>query len=913
VALVRRHPLSALVLVAIAAFAVFGIGRPLVGDGSFHSADLLLQYAPWRDAAPAGYVAQRPCVSDTVDSVMPSTTEFRRRLLDGDFAEWNSLAGPGTPLGSVPNAGLLSPLSVPSIVLSPWLSPAYLKLLEIIVGVLGMYLFLRQLSLVRPAALLGGLLFVSSGFLVTWTNYPQSRTATFIPWVFWAVERFVRRHTLISAIPIALAVAAMLLGGFPSVTGFALYAVVPYLVVRAVSLSKATARRWADAATRTVIGLGFLGLGAGLVAFQLLPFASQLSSLGLQRAQTASNHLPLLSLVTAAAPTVYGVCGARSPYFGPFNDVETNAFIGATALVLAGVAVLRGPSSFVPRGIRAYFVGATAITVVLGWWGHFPLAIAQKFPVFTNNPVFRVRSILGFFVAVLAAIGYDRLVRAPTPGTRNRAIAEGVGWTAAAAIAADAIYKIDHTFASNPLFHLKSLALPLIAGGIAFVAVLALAFRPVATLRPLKLGLLVVLLVLVTIESTTFAHGFWPRTPRDEFYPDTSVHQFLAANDHDGARYMGTGLTMFPGVNVYYDLSSPNGHVFTPPPWMELLKTVDPSVAKTETFTEFSPGLSATRLASPILDRLAVRYVVTDPHDPIYGTMTNAVTPTGTVLLSAKHSVSAPIPAGPLRGIGVSLSSPPAVEQPAWLEADVLDANGHVLVHNRRRFAPSDGGMFTIALAGEAVDGGSHLVRLTLDAPSGAVTLAANNGVPAIRVVRPANDGLRLTFAGGATVYERVHALPRVRWASNIVVAPDKLTRLTFLANREPPNTVVLNSPVAQTSGQPASVQVLSQGGDSVHAHVDAKGSGYLVVADALENGWTATVDGHPTPLVTADHALVAVRVPAGQHDVRLAYRPTHQLAGFGVSLLTIVLFVAIVIVTRRARRRAAVRSLAKS
>jgi hypothetical protein len=368
---------------------------------------------------------------------------------------------------------------------------------------------------------------------------------------------------------------------------------------------------------------------------------------------------------------------------------------------------------------------------------------------------------------------------------------------------------------------------------------------------------------------------------------------------------MGTGFTMFPGVNVYYDLSSPNGHVFTPLPWMELLKTVDPTVAKTQTFTEFSPGLSTTRLASPILDRLAVRYVVTDPRDPIYGRVSADGTSSSALTLAAKHSVTAPLPSGPLRGIGVNLTAPPAIQQPAWLDADVLDASGRVLVHNRRRFAPADRGAFMIALAGETLDGGTHIARLTLDAPSGTISLGANNNVPALSVVHPANDGLRLVFAGGATVYERTHVLPRVRWASNVVVAPDKLTRLTFLANREPPNTVVLNAPVPRPSGQPATVQVLSQGGDSVHARIDAQGDGYLVVADALENGWVATVDGHQTPLVTADHAMVAVRVPAGHHDVRLVYRPTHQLAGFGISILTVALFVAIVLVTRRARRRA--------
>jgi hypothetical protein len=908
-AVVRRHPLSALVLLAIVTFAVVGIGRPLIGDGSFHGAELLMNVAPWSDTAPANLVQQRPCLSDTVDSEMPSTAEFRRRLLDGDFAEWNSLAGPGTPLGAVPNAGLLSPLSVPSIVLSPWLSSAYLKLLEIIVGVLGMYLFLRQLSLVRPAALLGGLVFVSSGFLVTWTNYPQSRTATFIPWVFWAVERFVRRRTLVSAVPIALAVAAMLLSGFPAVTGYTLYAVVPYLALRAVTLSKENARRWLDAAARTLIGVVFLGLGAALVAFSLLPFADQLNEIQLSRSATALVHLPLLSLVTAAAPTVYGACGAQSLYFGPISDVEANAFIGAAALVLIGIAVLRGPSSIVPRGVRAYFAGAAAVTVILGWSGSWPLRIAEHFPVFSNNPVTRIRSILGFFLAVLAAIGYDRLVRTPLPGSRKRAAIEAAGWCGAAAIVAVALYKLDHTYGSNPLFHRRTLLLPLVAGAIAFAVAVALGFRRVVERQGPKTVLLAVLPLIVVIESTTFAHGFWPRTPKGQFYPDTSVHQFLAANDAGGARYMGTGYAMFPGVNVYYDLSSPNGHVFTPHPWMDLLKTVDPTVERTQTYTQFAENLPVSRLASPILDRLAVKYVVTDPGDQIYGTLQRMAIAAGTVSLIARQSVDVSLPAGALRGVGVSLAAVPQVEQPAWLDVDVLDTSGRVLVHNRRRFVPSDKGSFTVALAGESLDRNAHVARLTLDAPSGTITLRASSGRPAINVVRPANDGLRLVFAAGATVYEREHALPRIRWASNVVVAPDQLARLTFLANREPPNTVVLNTSAAATSGLPAQVQVLSQGGDSVHAHVDAQGSGYLVVADALADGWRATVDGHSAPLVTADHAMVAVRVGAGSHDIRLSYRPVHQLAGFAMSFLSAALMLVIFLAARFRRKRSSPRT----
>src|SRR3977135_2334090 len=77
---IGRHPLGLIVVGAIVAFAALGIGRPLLGTTSFNGADSLLTYAPWRDSAPEGFVAQMPCVGDTIDSVIPTTTEFRGRL-----------------------------------------------------------------------------------------------------------------------------------------------------------------------------------------------------------------------------------------------------------------------------------------------------------------------------------------------------------------------------------------------------------------------------------------------------------------------------------------------------------------------------------------------------------------------------------------------------------------------------------------------------------------------------------------------------------------------------------------------------------------------------------------------------------------------------------------------------------------
>ena len=46
-----------------------------------------------------------------------------------------------------------------------------------------------------------------------------------------------------------------------------------------------------------------------------------------------------------------------------------------------------------------------------------------------------------------------------------------------------------------------------------------------------------------------------------------------------------------------------------------------------------------------------------------------------------------------------------------------------------------------------------------------------------------------------------------------------------------------------------------------------------VVVRNAWDEGWTATVDGEEAPVLHADHLLQGVAIPAGTHQVRLVYR----------------------------------------
>jgi hypothetical protein len=78
-----------------------------------------------------------------------------------------------------------------------------------------------------------------------------------------------------------------------------------------------------------------------------------------------------------------------------------------------------------------------------------------------------------------------------------------------------------------------------------------------------------------------------------------------------------------------------------------------------------------------------------------------------------------------------------------------------------------------------------------------------------------------------------------------------------------------------------------------------------LVLADAWAPGWTAAVDGREVPLLRADVAFRAVDVPAGRHDVAMAYRPAGLVSGAVASIGGLVVLAALAFRAGRTRRAA--------
>jgi len=310
-----------------------------------------------------------------------------------------------------------------------------------------------------------------------------------------------------------------------------------------------------------------------------------------------------------------------------------------------------------------------------------------------------------------------------------------------------------------------------------------------------------------------------------------------------------------------------------------------------------SDPLGGAVAQSPVLDRAAVRYYLVPPEVRPFGPVHLEHGDGATVILSPGRTVSTPVPvAGPVRGLGLIPVSPldGAAAMPA-VSIVLRDASGAEVARGERHAAVVDRPGFedpedpwTVAVPAETVARDSRLTAEITVHGSEPVIVAAAGAGPALTVVTPADDGLRLVYAAETVIYERIRALPRARWASSAVVEPDPAARIQLVASGAlRSGQVVLDRPGPVPDGGSADVTWIGDGLDEMTLAVRARGSGYLVLADGIQDGWRVTVDGSAATLAHADHAFVAVALGPGDHTVRWSYAWPWADPGVWITLVT--------------------------
>jgi hypothetical protein len=161
---------------------------------------------------------------------------------------------------------------------------------------------------------------------------------------------------------------------------------------------------------------------------------------------------------------------------------------------------------------------------------------------------------------------------------------------------------------------------------------------------------------------------------------------------------------------------------------------------------------------------------------------------------------------------------------------------------------------------------------------------------------------------GEETTYlHRVEDPPPLAWVvREVEVIPDAEARLAQLADPafDPRKVAVLEEPLRVPLGDGLATgdtaQVVEREPGRVVLDVKAAADGLLVLSEVYYPGWRASVDGLPATLLRADHALMAVPVPAGDHRVELRFDPLIVKVGLAITGFTLLVAGALLAVSTR-------------
>lgn len=544
-------------LFAIACAVLFLIlwGGVLIGRRVMVGGDVVYCCGPW-SGTPGTHSIRNPLVGDGLDQFLPWFELIRRSFAAGRLPLWNPYVLFGAPLLGNGQASPFSPFTLVAVAISGAWGMSLAMLAKLWVAGTGMVVFLRRLRVGGVGAVLGGLSFATSSFMVVWLFGQNSSVAAWLPWVFAAVEWYIQVPRGRRLALLALAIGLQFLGGEPIASFDLCVGVALYGIVRC-------ARRPNRAALPGLAAAGIVGV---LVAcLQLLPFASLVRQSGLVSSLHGANlaHLPITYVTSWLVPNLHGnpaIDGlqGRSP-----NYSESTGFAGVTALTLAvpgAVFQWKRDRSTMAALLIVGLVGAGIAYGVL-------TPVVGRLPGFESAPNERMLMLVCFVVACFGGIGIDGLIRRDawrgwsTPGLAMSA----VGLAALGTVVAGALL----VPRLGP--DVDSLGSPLPFGWITFwvalgaASLIGAAALAVAAWLGMRRMAVSGLAALALVEAAVFAGPFQPQLPRSQVLPHSAAMNWLVA--HAGGRTIAAqGLDVPPETATLYGLHDARGYDHTVSP-----------------------------------------------------------------------------------------------------------------------------------------------------------------------------------------------------------------------------------------------------------------------------------------------------------------------------------------------------------
>jgi hypothetical protein len=517
-------------------------------------ADGILNWPPWNQTT-------HPSNAILLDqyAVFIPTQEFVHQ--EKSFPLWNPHLCCGVPnLGAIQGA-MLFPIRLLLSPLDPFSASGPAAFLKLCLAGWFTLLYVRLLGGSHAAALLAGMTFSLSGFMIVWLGHPQVNSAMWLPLLLYFVEKAFRqgqtdafsKPALRAWAGLAAAFACMILGGHPPTVIHVTIVLGLYFLFRLKEYGRE------QALPRVMLLAGSLAVGLLLAAPQILPFLEYYRQSSSAQASASmarwSSHLSFSSLIHFLLPDCMGN-PARGfldlpkllGWHEADNFSETAVYVGILPLFLAAYG------STLRRCKITLFYVLLAIGCLLVICGVPPLpAVLRRLPVLRDINQQRLLLMVGFSVAVLAGLGWDEFSRRKS---RRPTLTVTVGFCALVGAAllcflcvtGPALRTLDAS-------HWAFLRRQFLILAIGMIITVVLALWPAHWNGWLPMALC---LSWTATDLLCFGFGYNPSIPRGLYYPKTPAIQWLQ-QDKSLFRVFAGPRVLGPNTAEVFGLSDARG------------------------------------------------------------------------------------------------------------------------------------------------------------------------------------------------------------------------------------------------------------------------------------------------------------------------------------------------------------------
>jgi len=295
---------------------------------------LVSYYEPWLSYPSQDYphgAPNKPSGFDNLRIYYPIRTLTTRLLRLGEVPLWNPYYFSGNTLLATYQSAVFHPASILFFLLPAIDAWSLLIILQPILTGMGMYFFLKKLSLPPSACFIGALTLAFSGFAIVWWEeaYIYGWSGLFLPWGLLAVEKIFERYSIRAFSFLVLMLAGSIFSGSFQIAIYVWLFILLWIVYR--SRQNPANRRF------LLTCVSAAGIALLIASVQLIPSfeAYRYSSRPMAdvKYEFETYLFPLTHVLTLLAPDFYGNPGAYN-YFGKVFYHERMIYIHTVPLLL---------------------------------------------------------------------------------------------------------------------------------------------------------------------------------------------------------------------------------------------------------------------------------------------------------------------------------------------------------------------------------------------------------------------------------------------------------------------------------------------------------------------------------------------------------------------------------------------------